>query len=1213
MPDSVLVTARRILFPSSRRLLDFVLMVARRGVQAGCWAECHYTYQKPIGDVFLDCSSLPTITASKNIKLRAPVTSDGRLCHYQQDVFATYWLLEDWVVGRYNRQKAVLLASTTDTLIALYTTHHTYITTASPTTESTEIETASPPYQETADTHFSILQNHMTDTDGVNATYMETDAPFGFGYAVLLESSKKQCLQADKITPDSGIACVTDPNNCSKKGLSFSIWERHTFTQDEFVRSGNNNLKDSDIKYVLSTGGDMKGHPGIAFYHWGVFQHVVVSTGAEYWHVRVPGLMENGTWANIGIRWNPNVTTDANGVAKSGGLELFINKKREGRSFLPQSSEGAKPSLNPPELMLGCHKTNDSTKYRYFGDGEYDELAFWKRSLPDNETDYFLGGYLKNFGSLTPQQMSEKLANIDKTNPDVLGNALLVLDQMTQQHQRPTSSPETTASEIASLAASSPTPAGPNRLEALERAESLQAREDLLDITEILFSEKNVVDVMTYGQADKILVRHWCGIGVVLVWYWCGIGMVLVWCWCGFGGVVLVWYWCGGVVLVWYRWCGGEAMVLVWWCGVGVVLVWWCGVGVVNGLKVVSNLMPPNSASEWKTIQANGSAGSANLMSNSVKFGRKTFCNIQYNNNTRPFTIVKSFDHIFFYGQKMLYEDLKARGRYVQIPDYGNEKLKPYKAKWNQIFDMGRVMTNVLNDDHCDKRPVCLVTIVFDTYDDVGPCPVNIANIPGDSTHEMGSRLLYGSLTSDMARTAEGKINYSAPLCQLDKFTMSRNPFYTKLENKVRVPALRQLRFHSDEVVSKVSTRRCAFWNEKLSDFGAWDTDGCQIVDVSDMYTACSCEKFGSMIVLDEKAKDPEIPPEPSWLRIVKLVFYCISAVLLILYCIVVGYSRDLKEQFHLMGMYLSISVLIGSIAMLVSDLDSIRSSRHLCTTLSTLTHFFYVAAGLWVACLGHASFKAITSGEVGGKLNSYSCIAWGIALFSVGVPFAFFERDLGTDPRCFVTWENNGKAAFFLPQVACVCVAFFFSIVVFFNLSTPALRKENLVEDYGSFCRGAAFVMFYFAVTWVFGLLAYMRFGLTVDFYPLFQVFNSAMGIIIFIFIGIASHRYRTVLFGKAKSRHEKIKSLNGIKKSKLKEEPQPPSPKKPSADPTPERPATQASLHPPPSRGNVAGRPGSRPVTPNITIDFSLEVQDPNTRTQHKQVLDYKRANFE
>ncbi|KAF2364031.1 hypothetical protein FHG87_005208 [Trinorchestia longiramus] len=28
---------------------------------------------------------------------------------------------------------------------------------------------------------------------------------------------------------------------------------------------------------------------------------------------------------------------------------------------------------------------------------------------------------------------------------------------------------------------------------------------------------------------------------------------------------------------------------------------------------------------------------------------------------------------------------------------------------------------------------------------------------------------------------------------------------------------------------------------------------------------------------------------------------------------------------------------------------------------------------------------------------------------------------------------------------------------------------------------------------------------------------------------------------------------------------------------------------------------------------IDFTFEIQDPNTRTQHKQVLDYKRANFE
>ena len=64
------------------------------------------------------------------------------------------------------------------------------------------------------------------------------------------------------------------------------------------------------------------------------------------------------------------------------------------------------------------------------------------------------------------------------------------------------------------------------------------------------------------------------------------------------------------------------------------------------------------------------------------------------------------------------------------------------------------------------------------------------------------------------------------------------------------------------------------------------------------------------------------------------------------------------------MGMYLSLSVLFGSIAMLVTDMDSIRSSMNMCTTIGTIMQFFYVATGAWVACLGHASFKAITAGK---------------------------------------------------------------------------------------------------------------------------------------------------------------------------------------------------------------------------------------------------------
>ncbi|XP_018024745.1 uncharacterized protein LOC108680438 isoform X2 [Hyalella azteca] len=957
----------------------------------------------------------------------------------------------------------------------------------------------------------------MTDTDGINTTYVATDAPFGFGYAVLIESVKKQCLKQNNFTSQSGTACMADPNLCPN-GLSFSIWEKHTFSEDEFLRY--DRLKDSDIKYVLSTGGDREGHPGIAFFHHGIFQHAIVSTGDKYWEVKVPGLMYNATWANIGIRWSPNVTMNPNDVPIKGGLELFITTKREnpletpqkrvGQSFFPLPSTKSKQAgLNPPELMLGCHKTSDNATYRYFGDGEYDELASWRKPLPENETSYFLGGYMDDFANADIKDTLRILNGADMSNPDQLAIAMKAADQMSQVHAKPTSAPETTAAQSTNLASSSPTPAGPNRVDALTEEESMDRREQLLDLANKVYNVSNLPASLTFETANSLL-----------------------------------------------------------------------------NLKLASNLMSRESAGDWEKIQMNGSGGAAILMWNVISFSKEVFCRIRYDNNTKPFTKAQATENIIFYGQKMLYADLKSKGRYVQLPDYGDPQLRDAKTNWNIVYDAARFSTKVLNDNNCNKRPVCLVTMVFNTYDDIGPTPINFANIPRSSTHEMGSRLVYGSMSADIARDARWNVNTSAPLCYVDPFSMSDDPFYVKLENNDDVPSLRQLNFHSEEVVTQIETRRCAFWNANLSDFGAWDTDGCNVVEDTAFYTRCSCDKFGPMIVLAEQVDPAVVPPQQDWLKIVKLIFYAISAVLLILYSVVVVYSPDLKEQFHLMGVNLSISVLLGSIAMIVSDFDGIRNDRHLCTTISTLTHFFYVAAGAWVACLGYASFKAITSGEVGGKLNSYSCISWGLSLVSVGVPYAFFVRDLGTDPRCFVTWENYGKAAFFIPQMAYVVIAFFCGFVVLCNLSTPALRKENLIDDYGSFCRGAAFIMLYFAITWTFGLLAYMRFDLTIDFFPVFQILNSLTGIIIFICIGVGSYRYRTVLVGQAKTRREKIKNLAGIKKTKLEDDmpakPQPRTQFKPATT-LPDRPLTTSSLRPPAPRGNVAGRPGSRPVTPS------------------------------
>lgn len=56
--------------------------------------------------------------------------------------------------------------------------------------------------------------------------------------------------------------------------------------------------------------------------------------------------------------------------------------------------------------------------------------------------------------------------------------------------------------------------------------------------------------------------------------------------------------------------------------------------------------MAADSASVWKKMQENGSAGAADLMWNSMQFAREAFCRIKYDNDSTPFSIIKTFDNI---------------------------------------------------------------------------------------------------------------------------------------------------------------------------------------------------------------------------------------------------------------------------------------------------------------------------------------------------------------------------------------------------------------------------------------------------------------------------------------------------------------------------------------------------------------------------------------
>lgn len=55
------------------------------------------------------------------------------------------------------------------------------------------------------------------------------------------------------------------------------------------------------------------------------------------------------------------------------------------------------PGFDPPQMMIGCHRTRANPTPRLFASGSFDELAIWNQRLNDTQKPYFLGGFSESF------------------------------------------------------------------------------------------------------------------------------------------------------------------------------------------------------------------------------------------------------------------------------------------------------------------------------------------------------------------------------------------------------------------------------------------------------------------------------------------------------------------------------------------------------------------------------------------------------------------------------------------------------------------------------------------------------------------------------------------------------------------------------------------------------------------------------------------------
>ena len=88
--------------------------------------------------------------------------------------------------------------------------------------------------------------------------------------------------------------------------------------------------------------------------------------------------------------------------------------------------------------------------------------------------------------------------------------------------------------------------------------------------------------------------------------------------------------------------------------------------------------------------------------------------------------------------------------------------------------------------------------------------------------------------------------------------------------------------------------------------------------------------------------------------------------------------------------------------------------------------------------------------------------------------------------------WETHVKLIFFAPMTVCLLVSLVTAFLIMCNMSTPQLRKQSMAIDHDSVCYGYVYFSIYFVVTWMAGMLAYVRLEALQNlptFYPLFQV----------------------------------------------------------------------------------------------------------------------------
>ena len=466
------------------------------------------------------------------------------------------------------------------------------------------------------------------------------------------------------------------------------------------------------------------------------------------------------------------------------------------------------------------------------------------------------------------------------------------------------------------------------------------------------------------------------------------------------------------------------------------------------------------------------------------------------------------------------------------------------KAKWESTNDTVSVPTGMFKDNEdCAQGPVTFVVSIHNKLGKVMPPSRNPARVRSNMW-EVDSKVIsvnVGPNADPMEANDPSEIE-AISKCVPNQQYMRDNPVrcdFVHFQQEAARMEKRELKgtgrllqswfTDNDRNVGGIEVRHCVWWNPDFGPNGAWDPNGCNMLETSPNRSLCACETFGMMAVVLERTERISIDDDCIEMQYVKYVGIAFSSIGLLIMIIATIGSKYIWDMFHVIRMHIGFTWIMAIVLHVVTDMDSIRDNPESNLLVGMFMKYFYTASLMWTVCEAHATFKAFTGGIISGRTKIYFPIGYGTPLIPIGLLFLIYHDDFGVDPRCFVGWNDEAKTLYLLYNFAMSLAGVTLALIILFNVKKPQTKRRNVVADLTSQANGIVAVCFLKMILWIFATVTYLHNQESdmADPYCYFILYLGWFGWFMFLCLGVFSKKWRNGLRGGEKAKAGLIASI--------------------------------------------------------------------------------------